>query len=70
MDRDYDFVAMARERLIYGVVNNLENHVMEPRAVRGIADIHTRAFSDGIKAFEYPNALGIIRGIIWLVTLV
>ena len=37
---------MAGEGLVDGVVDDLENHVVEPGAVIGVADVHSGPFSD------------------------
>ena len=49
--RDVDRVTIPRHRLIYRVVDNLINQVMQAAMAR-IADIHPRSFSDGFKSFE------------------
>ena len=46
VDRDRNFLAVTGERLVDGVVDDLENHVVQARAVIGIADVHARPFSD------------------------
>ena len=50
MDRDRDRVAMTGERLIDGVVDNLEDHVVQAGAVISVADVHARPFSNGLQA--------------------
>ena len=51
MDGDRDVGAKAGQRFVDGVVDDLKNHVVETGAVIGVADVHSRAFSDGVKAF-------------------
>jgi hypothetical protein len=53
-------VAMAGERLVDGVVRHLEHHVVETRAVVGVADVHAGALTHRIEAFEDLDALGVI----------
>jgi len=49
VDRDDNAIAMAREGLVDGVVDDLENHVVQPRPVIGVADVHSGAFPHRIK---------------------
>jgi hypothetical protein len=39
---------MAGEGLIDRVIDNLKYHVMQPSAIIGVADIHSRPLSDGL----------------------
>jgi hypothetical protein len=41
---------MARQRLVDGVIHNLENHVVQAGAVIGITDVHSGTLSDGFEA--------------------
>jgi hypothetical protein len=50
VDRDYDGVAMTGERLINGVVDDLEDHVVQTGAIIGVADVHARPLSNGLEA--------------------
>ena len=50
VDGDRDDAAMAGQSLVDRVIDDLENHVMQPGAVIGVADVHSRAFSDGLEA--------------------
>ena len=50
MDDDLDTVAMTRQGLVDRVVDDLENHMVQARAVIGITDIHARALPHCIKA--------------------
>ena len=45
-----DFLAVAGERFVDRVVDDLENHVVETGAVIGVADVHSGTFSDGFEA--------------------
>lgn len=57
VDRDRDIVAVPRERLIDGVVDDLVDEMVEPPTVRG-PDIHRRTFTDGLQAFEDLDLAG------------
>ena len=45
-----DLCAISRERLVDGIVDGLEHHVMKAGAVIGVADKHTGPFAHGLKA--------------------
>ena len=47
-----DDVAMAGQRLVDGVVHHLIDHMVKPRAIIGVADIHARALAHRIKPFQ------------------
>ncbi len=49
MDGDDYAVAIAGQRLVDGVVDDLENHVVQACAVIGISDVHARALSHRVK---------------------
>jgi len=51
MNGHEDSVAVTGERLVDGVVHHLENHVVETRAVIGVADVHAGAFPHRVKTF-------------------
>ena len=44
-----DAVAMAGQRLVDGVVDDLENHVVQAGAVIGVADVHAGPFAHRVK---------------------
>ena len=50
VDRDADFLAVAGERFVDGVVDDFENHVVEAGAVIGVADVHSGPLSDRFEA--------------------
>ena len=50
MNRDADKRAMASQGFINCIINNLKDHVMQPGAVIGVTDIHTRSFPHSVKA--------------------
>jgi hypothetical protein len=60
VDNNGYFVAVSGQRLIYGIVDNLENHVMKPGSITGIAYVHSRALAHCLKALEDLDAVGII----------
>jgi hypothetical protein len=45
-------VGVAGQRLVDGVVDHLIDHVVQARAVIGVADIHAGALAHGVQAFE------------------
>ena len=50
MNGDLDVGAIPRQSLVDGVVHDLENHVVQPGSIIGIADVHARSFAHCIKA--------------------
>jgi hypothetical protein len=63
VQRHRDDVGMARKRLVDGVVDHLIDHVMQARAVVGVADIHAGALAHRIQAFENLDGIGAIGGV-------
>ena len=55
MDGDDDIVAMTRQCFVNRIVDHLENQMMQTGTVRGVADVHARAFANRFKAFENLN---------------
>ena len=41
-----DSIAKTRQSLVDGVVNHLKDHVVQSRAVIGVADVHSGALAD------------------------
>ena len=62
IERHIDLVAIAREGFVDGVVDNLIDHVVQARAVIGVADIHARTLADGVEAFQHFDGLGAVIG--------
>ena len=60
IELDQDAVAMTGQRLVDGIVRDLEHHVVEARAVVGIADIHAGAFAHRVEALEDLDLIGAI----------
>ena len=57
---DVDAVGMARQGLVDGIVHDFIDHVMQARAVIGVADIHAGALAHGIQALQHLDAAGAI----------
>ena len=57
---DVHAVAIARERLVDRVVDDLVDHVVKPRAVIGVADVHPGPFANGVQALQYLDALFVV----------
>ena len=53
VDGDHDAVAIAGQRLVDGVVDDLEHHVVQAGAVIGIADVHAGALAHRIQALQH-----------------
>jgi hypothetical protein len=57
VDGDGDVVAMAGQGFVDGVVDHLEDQVVQTGAVRGVADVHARALAHRLQAFEDLDAV-------------
>ena len=44
----HDFMAIAGQGLVDGVIHHLVNHMMQPGSVIGVTDVHSRTFSNCI----------------------
>jgi hypothetical protein len=44
--------AIASERFVDRVVDDLENHVVKTGAVVGVSDVHARPLSDGVETLQ------------------
>ncbi len=62
IERHRDDVAIARERLVDGVVHHLIDHVMETGAVIGVADIHPGPLAHGVQALQHLDRLRAVIG--------
>ena len=49
---------MTGQRLINSVIDDLINHMVQARAVVGVADIHPGALAHGLQALENLNGIG------------
>ena len=67
VDGDDDVVAVAGQRLVDGVVDDLEHQVVQAGAVRGVADVHAGALAHGLQALQDLDAGAgvILRGRGW-----
>ncbi len=52
MDDDCNFSTVPRKRFVNGIINNLEDHVVQTGAVIGVANVHTRTLSNGIQSLK------------------
>ncbi len=48
---DLHALAIAGQGFINGIIHNLEHHVVQAGAIIRVANVHSRPFSHGIKAF-------------------
>ena len=64
VERHRDRVAIAGERLVDGVVDDLVDHVVQARAVIGVADIHARALAHGIEAAQHLDRIARRRRVV------
>ncbi len=60
IEGDGDLVGPAGQRLVDGVVHHLVDHVVEARAVVGVADIHARTLAHRVQALQHLNGLGAV----------
>ena len=60
VDHDFNVVAVTRKRLIDCVVEDFENHVMEPGPVGSISDVHSGALAHRFQALQDLDAVGIV----------
>ncbi len=60
VERHAHRVAIAGERLVDGVVDDLVDHVMQARAVVGVADIHARALAHGIEPAQHLDRMCVV----------
>jgi hypothetical protein len=59
VDGDLDLVAAPRHRLVDGVVDHLEDEVVES-ALPHVADVHVRPLADGLEPLEDLDGLGAV----------
>jgi hypothetical protein len=59
MNRDFDVVAVAGERFINRVVNNLVDEVMKA-ALPGRPDVHPGPSADGLESLQDRDVLGVV----------
>ena len=73
VDGDVDIRAVAGQRFIDGVVQHFEYQMVQAGAVRGVANVHARAFAHGFQAFQDLDGggavffrFGLDRGVLWI----
>jgi hypothetical protein len=52
MNGDVDFIAKAGKMLVNGIVQDLEDRMMQAAFI-GVADVHSGAFSDCFQALQF-----------------
>ena len=57
-----DLGGVAGQRLVDGVVDDLVDHVVQARAVVGVADIHARPLAHRVEALEDLDRFRIVVG--------
>src|SRR5690606_1500102 len=60
VDGDRDLGAVAGQGLVDGVVHDLEDHVVQARAVIGIADVHAGTLAHRFQSLQYLDVAGIV----------
>jgi hypothetical protein len=60
---DLDLIAMTGQGLIDGVVDQLEHHMVQTRAIVGVTDVHPGTLAYGIQPLQHLDALGSVFGI-------
>ena len=60
VDHHLDVVAPAGQRLVDGVVEHLEHHVVQAGAVGGVADVHAGTLAHRLEALQYLDARRIV----------
>ena len=63
VDGDLDAGAVAGERLVDGVVDDLEDEVVQAARAGG-ADVHAGALADRLEALEYLDIFGVVAGLL------
>ena len=60
VDNDLDVIAMTRQRLVYGVVHQFLNHVVQASAVLGVAYVHAGPLTNRVQPSQHLDVAGII----------
>ena len=60
MDHDLNFVAMARQSLVDGVVHQFLHHVVQPGAVLGVTDVHAGTLAHRIETAQHLDVARIV----------
>ncbi len=64
VERDQDPVAMTGQRLVDRIVGDLEHHMVEARAVVGVADIHAGPLAHRVEAFQDLDGIGAVAVVV------
>ena len=59
VDRHVDLLAIAGQMLVDGVVQHLEDAMVQPPFI-GVADVHAGAFADGFQPLQLVDFRGVI----------
>ena len=60
VEGDDDLAGEAGERLVDGVVDDLVDHVVQARAVIGVADVHAGALAHGVEPLQDLDCVGAV----------
>src|SRR5262249_1641359 len=60
VQRHIDAIAITGERLVDRIVDDLVDHMVQARAVVGIADIHAGPLAPGIEALQDLDGFGVV----------
>ena len=60
---DLDLIAMTGEGLIDRVVDKLEHHMVQTRAIVGVTDIHPGTLAYGIQPLQHLDGVCVVSGI-------
>ena len=60
VEHHLDGVAIAGQRLVNRVVDDLVDHVVEARAVVGVADVHARPLAHGVEPTQDLDGIGVV----------
>ena len=60
IEGDGDQIGMAGKGLVDGVVDDLVDHVVEARAVVGVADIHAGTLADSVQPLQHLDGIGVV----------
>jgi len=63
VDDDLDVVAPARQRLVDGVVQHFEHHMVQAGAVGRIADVHAGPLAHRFQAFQLLDAVFVVASV-------
>ena len=60
IERYLDEIAIAGQRFVDGVVDHLVDHVVQARAIVGIADVHAGPLPDGVQSAQHLDLFGAV----------